>query len=122
MRVGLGQRLPTDAVPNPNEKLPKTDEFSLTFEREPLNLEPLGTFNLPDTNLLDVRTAKRFALGGARSMELRVDVFNAMNVTTIKQRVARSGADFLRPFTGEAAAATVIVLPRIVQLGVSFSF
>ena len=24
----------TDAVPNPNEKQPKTDEFSLTFERE----------------------------------------------------------------------------------------
>ena len=24
----------TDAVPNPNEKMPKTDEFSLTFERE----------------------------------------------------------------------------------------
>ena len=49
-------------------------------------------------------------------------VFNAMNVNTIKQRVARSGPDFLRPFTGEAAAATVIILPRIVQFGVSFSF
>src|SRR4029450_9711699 len=24
----------TDAVPNPNEKQPKTDEWSLTFERE----------------------------------------------------------------------------------------
>jgi hypothetical protein len=87
-----------------------------------LNVEPLGTFSLPDTNLLDVRTAKRFALGGARSLELRMDIFNAMNVNTIKQRVARSGSDFLRPFTGEAAAANVIILPRIVQLGVSFSF
>ena len=87
-----------------------------------MNVEPLGTFRLPDTNLLDIRTAKRFALGAARSLELRVDVFNAMNVNTIKQRVARSGPDFLRPFTGEAAAATVIILPRIVQLGASFSF
>jgi hypothetical protein len=87
-----------------------------------MNVEPLGTFSLPDTNLLDVRTAKRFALGGGRSLEVRMDIFNAMNVNTIKQRVARSGADFLRPFTGEAAAATVIILPRIVQLGASFSF
>jgi len=28
----------------------------------------------------------------------------------------------MRPFTGEAAAANVIILPRIVQLGASFSF
>ena len=77
---------------------------------------------LPDTNLLDIRTAKRFSLGGARSLELRVDIFNVMNVNTIKQRVVRSGPDFMRPFTGEAAAANVIILPRIVQLGASFSF
>ena len=69
-----------------------------------------------------VYTQKRFALGGARSMELRMDIFNAMNVNTIKQRVTRSGPDFMRPFTGEAAAANVIILPRIVQLGASFSF
>ncbi len=87
-----------------------------------MNVEPLGTFSLPDTNLMDIRTAKRFSLGGARSLELRVDVFNVMNVNTIKQRVVRSGPDFMRPFTGEAAAANVIILPRIVQLGASFSF
>ena len=51
-----------------------------------------------------------------------MDIFNVMNVNTIKQRVTRSGPDFMRPFTGEAAAANVIILPRIVQLGASFSF
>jgi hypothetical protein len=87
-----------------------------------MNVEPVGTFSLPDTNLMDIRTAKRFSLGGSRSIEARLDIFNVMNVNTIKQRVVRSGPDFMRPFTGEATAANVIILPRIVQIGASFSF
>lgn len=62
------------------------------------------------------------AYGSSGRLELRVDVFNVMNVNTVKQRVVRSGPDFMRPFTGAAAAANVIILPRIVQLGASFSF
>ena len=87
-----------------------------------LNVEPLGTFSLPDTNLLDIRTAKRLSLGGGRTMELRVDVFNAMNVNTIKQRIVRSGPTYFIPFAEGAAAASVIILPRIVQVGASLSF
>ena len=37
-----------------------------------LNVEPIGTFSLPNTHELDVRAAKRVNLGGARSVELRV--------------------------------------------------
>jgi hypothetical protein len=82
-----------------------------------LNVEPLGTFHLPSTNLLDFRTAKRFSLGGARVLELRVDVFNAMNINTTKQWIVRSGPTFLLPF-----ASASIILPRIVQAGMSFNF
>ena len=89
-----------------------------------VNVEPIGSLRLPSTNLLDLRAARRFTLGGARSLEIRADVFNALNVNTTLERVLRSGPDFLR--TGFTAGATIavqsIVLPRIVQLGASFNF
>jgi hypothetical protein len=87
-----------------------------------VNVEPLGTFRLPDTNLLDFRGAKRLSLGGARALELRVDVFNAMNINTIRQRIVQSGATFMLPFTAGANASQSIILPRIVQAGASFNF
>jgi hypothetical protein len=87
-----------------------------------VNVEPLGTFRLPDTNLLDFRGAKRLSLGGARALELRVDVFNAMNINTIRQRIVQSGATFMLPFTAGANASQSILLPRIVQAGASFNF
>ena len=89
-----------------------------------VNVEPIGSLRLPSTNLLDLRVAKRFTLGGARSLEIRADVFNALNVNTTLERVLRSGPDFLRTgfTTGATTAVQSIVLPRIVQLGASFLF
>jgi hypothetical protein len=87
-----------------------------------MNVEPIGTIRLPNTNLIDIRTAKRFSLGGERSLEARVDVFNLMNVNTVTRRVLQSGSTYLLPFTAGSNATTSIILPRIVQVGASFTF
>jgi len=79
-----------------------------------LNVEPIGTFSLPNTHELDVRAAKRVNLGGARSVELRFDIYNALNKGTVRTQTLRSGADYLRP--------SLIMFPRILQIGATFMF
>jgi len=79
-----------------------------------LNVEPIGTFRLDNTHELDVRAAKRVNLGGARSVELRFDIYNALNKGTVTTVNLQSGADYLRPAT--------ILFPRILQLGATFTF
>ena len=79
-----------------------------------MNVEPIGTFFLPNTHVLDVRVAKRVNLGGARSMELRADIYNALNKGTVLARTLQSGANYLRP--------TRILFPRILQIGATFNF
>jgi hypothetical protein len=79
-----------------------------------LNVEPVGTFSFPRTHELDVRAAKRVNLGGARSVELRFDIYNALNKGTITNRTLLSGANYLRP--------TAILFPRILQIGATFNF
>jgi len=79
-----------------------------------LNVEPIGSFSLPNTHELDVRLAKRVNLGGARSLELRGDIYNALNKGTIKTWSLQSGPNYLRPSN--------ILFPRILQLGVTYNF
>ena len=80
----------------------------------PLNVEPIGTICLPNTHELDVRAAKRVNLGGGRSVELRVDIYNALNKGTVTERNLQSGANYLRP--------SLILFPRILQIGATFTF
>ena len=80
----------------------------------PLNVEPIGTFSLPNTHELDVRAAKRVNLGGARTVELRADIYNALNKGTVTSVTLLSGANYLRPAT--------IMFPRILQAGATFTF
>jgi hypothetical protein len=79
-----------------------------------LNVEPLGTFNLPNTHELDVRVAKHVNLGGARLVELRADIYNALNKGTVRTQTLQSGANYLRPSS--------IMFPRILQLGATLTF
>ena len=79
-----------------------------------LNVEPLGSIRLPNINLVDFRAAKQFDLGGGRVVELRADLYNLMNINTVTSRVLRSGPTCMIP--------TGIVLPRLVQLGASYTF
>jgi hypothetical protein len=87
-----------------------------------MNVDPLGTIRLPATNLVDLRMAKRFSLGGGRSVEARADIFNLMNTNTVLRRVLQSGSTYLLPFVSGANATTAIVLPRILQVGATFAF
>jgi outer membrane receptor protein involved in Fe transport len=79
-----------------------------------LNVEPIGTRRLPSTNLLDLSVAKRFSLRAGQRLEVRAEVFNALNINTTRAWNLRSGASFLVP--------TMIVSPRIAQLGASYTF
>ena len=58
--------------------------------------------------------AKRVNLGGARSVELRADIYNALNKGTVRTQTLQSGANYLRPVT--------IMFPRIIQLGATLNF
>jgi hypothetical protein len=53
-------------------------------------------------------------LGAARVVELRADIYNALNKGTILVRNLQSGANYLRP--------SRIMFPRILQLGATFNF
>ena len=77
-------------------------------------VEPIGSIRLPNLNLLDLRAEKRFRLTKGQSLAVRVNVFNAMNINTVTARVVRSGATYLFP--------TAIVLPRILDFSMSYSF
>ena len=90
-----------------------------------VNVEPIGSIRLPNTHMVDLRASKRVRMGGARSLELRMDVFNALNKNTTLVRVIRSGSEFLKagvPFTGQLSVIQATVLPRIIQFGAALTF
>jgi hypothetical protein len=79
-----------------------------------LNVEPLGSIRLPSTNLVDFRFAKRVRVGTAHTLEGRFDFFNVFNSNFVTGRNLRSGSNYLVPSS--------IILPRILQLGVTYNF
>ena len=87
-----------------------------------LNVEPIGSLRTPHVNMFDARVSKRLGLAGGRSLELRMDVFNLMNIDTLRNWNVRSGPIFLRPTAGGSNNATSIVPPRLVMFGASYNF
>jgi hypothetical protein len=79
-----------------------------------LNVDPIGTIKLPDANLWNMRFAKRFRMGTGRSLEARFDFFNIFNAHFVTGRSTRVGPSYLVP--------SAIILPRILQTGVTYSF
>ncbi|MCM3879240.1 MAG: TonB-dependent receptor [Vicinamibacterales bacterium] len=79
-----------------------------------VNLDPLGTINLPPTYLWNMRFAKRFRLGGSHSLEGRFDFFNIFNANFVTGRSVRVGPSYLVPSS--------TIAPRILQLGATYSF
>jgi hypothetical protein len=89
-----------------------------------VNAEPIGSLSLEDVGLLDMRVAKRFGLGAARNLELRLDCFNMMNVNPVTSIVTRAGPTF-----GNATASadggqngTGLTPPRILTFETRFTF
>jgi hypothetical protein len=79
-----------------------------------LNAEPFGTRRLPNIHLVDLRGEKTFNIGAGRRVITRLNLFNALNSSTVTSLNSRSGANFLRP--------SAIIRPRIAELSASFSF
>ena len=79
-----------------------------------LNIDPIGTIKLPSTNLWNMRFAKRIRLGTKGSLEARFDFFNIFNANFVTARSTRVGPTYLIPST--------IILPRILQAGVTYDF
>ncbi len=86
-----------------------------------LNVEPIGSIRTPNVDMLDLRVDKRFSLGTGRSLGVRVDVFNALNIDTLRTWVVRSGSTFLQPVSQGNNNATAIIPPRLIMFGVSYT-
>ena len=71
-------------------------------------------FDCRDTNLVDFRFAKRIRIGGSHTLEGRFDFFNVFNTNFVTARNLRSGSTYLVP--------SAIILPRILQMGVTYNF
>jgi outer membrane receptor protein involved in Fe transport len=78
--------------------------------------EPVGSQRLDFVHDVSLRAEKRFTFGGQRTLGLIVDVFNALNASTVVslQQTRIDHPDFAKP--GE------IVLPRTFRLGARVSF
>jgi len=79
-----------------------------------LNTAPIGSISLPTANLWSMRFAKRMRTGAGRSVEARFDFFNIFNANFVTARSTRVGPTYLIPST--------IILPRILQMGVTYTF
>ena len=79
-----------------------------------LNIEPVGTINLPQTNLWNMRFAKRFRLGTHQSIEGRFDFFNIFNENFVTGQSTRVGPSYLVPSS--------VIPPRILQMGFTYEF
>ena len=89
-----------------------------------VNAEPIGSLSLENVGLFDLRVAKRFGLGLGRSLELRLDCYNVLNVNPVTSIVTRAGPTF-----GNATASadggqngTGLTPPRIFQIETRFTF
>jgi len=87
-----------------------------------LNVEPVGARHDDNTTMLDLRGAKQFALGGGRTLDARVELFNVLNINAIRSPNMRSGRDFLAPIAQGGNNNTAIVPPRLLEFIVAFKF
>jgi hypothetical protein len=86
-----------------------------TLAQPTLDLAPRGTDRMPGFTELDLGVSRAFEFGGGRSMTVLLDVFNALNINTIRGlQNNMSLTTFDR--------VTAIVPPRVVRLGARFKF
>ncbi len=86
----------------------------LTRSAQTVRVNERGDVRLPNVTLLDVRFSRTFRLGGNRTFEPQIDIFNATNADTIARTV-----DAIGPRLG---FPTEILAPRIVRVGFSIMF
>jgi hypothetical protein len=79
-----------------------------------LRTEPIGTRRLPNINTLDVRFEKAFRIGTGKRLQMRLNMYNALNANTVTATTFRAGPMFMRP--------TSILPPRNVEYSLSYTF
>jgi hypothetical protein len=79
-----------------------------------LNVEPIGSIDLPNAHLVSMRLAKNFRFTKTQSMEARFDCYNVLNTNFVTTRTTRAGSAYLVP--------TAIIEPRILQMGLTYTF
>jgi hypothetical protein len=86
-----------------------------TIPTQVINADPLGSLRLPSTNVLDFRVDKSFRLPSTNHrVALRLNLYNALNASTVLARTLRAGTSYLRP--------TSILRPRIAEVGATYTF
>ena len=121
-KLSGGYTLPYDVVMSATYERrsgqPQASNFQFaggqTIRTIALNIEPVGTISLPPSNLWNMRFAKRVRLPGGQSVEGRFDFFNIFNANFVTSQSTRVGPSYLIP--------SGIILPRILQMGVTYEF
>jgi hypothetical protein len=90
-----------------------TEPGQLSYGTVTLLMEPVGTRQLDDTAIVDLRMEKTMRVK-QRRVALFVDVFNCFNTNAEQNVIWTSGPSFMRPLT--------IVPPRIVRAGATFDW
>jgi hypothetical protein len=104
-----GQRTYIFRTADPDGGRPISQSSTVT-----LRLEPFGAVRSPNQNVLNLRGSKRFNMNGGRRFEMMADLFNALNANAATAVTYVAG-----PWFG---AISGILPPRVVRLGVTFSF
>jgi hypothetical protein len=86
----------------------------VTIPQIVLNVEDVGSINLPAAKLVSFRMARTFAIKANQNIEARFDFFNVLNTNFVTAWTTRAGSQFLVP--------TAIIQPRILQVGVTYRF
>ena len=101
-KISGGYVLPYDIVASANfevrQGLPQARQHQFAggaaIRTIVLNVEPISSIRLPNTNLVDFRFAKRMRIGGAHTLEGRFDFFNVFNSNFVTGRNLRSGSTY----------------------------
>jgi outer membrane receptor protein involved in Fe transport len=103
-----GQRTYVFRTADPDGGTPIAQSNTIT-----LRLAPFGDERTPTQNVLNLRASKRFEAGVGR-LEVRADLFNALNANVPTAQSYVSGPSF--------GGITAILPPRVLQFGATFSF
>jgi hypothetical protein len=91
-----------------------TAGVSLTRTSQNVVLSERGDERLPDVTMMDLRLSRPFRLGGSRTFNPQIEIFNLANADTVTSQTSAVGTAYLRP--------GAILSPRIIKLGFSLNF
>ncbi len=79
-----------------------------------VNVEPIGTRRMPDTDQVDIRIEKSLKIAADHKVSIRMNVFNLLNKNTVTDLNRQSSATFALP--------TAILPPRLFEFSASYQF